>query len=112
MCNQVTWHRASTSTRWHSAFGALLSWQRNPFTDCKSVQRCTTRGHPPTIPPTYIQVRAVVWECGEGQTYTHKDTQTAVTEASSEMVRQADKQPVLFHFVHTESIKHTISHKM
>jgi len=24
---------------------------------------------PPTIPPTYIQVRAVVWECGEGQTH-------------------------------------------
>ena len=22
----------------------------------------------PTIPPTYIRVRAVVWECGEGQT--------------------------------------------
>jgi len=29
----------------------------------------------PTIPPTYIRVRAVVWECGEGQT----DTETAVT---------------------------------
>jgi len=22
----------------------------------------------PTIPPTYIRVRAVVWECGKGQT--------------------------------------------
>ena len=32
---------------------------------------------PPTIPPSYIQVHAVVWECGEGQTET--DTQTAVT---------------------------------
>jgi len=29
---------------------------------------------PPTTPPTYIRVRAVVWECGEEQT----DTQTAV----------------------------------
>jgi len=29
---------------------------------------------PPTIPPTYVWVCAVVWECGEGQT----DTQTAV----------------------------------
>jgi len=29
----------------------------------------------PTIPPNYIRVRAVVWECGEGQT----DTRTAVT---------------------------------
>jgi len=30
---------------------------------------------PPTIPPSYIRVRAVVWECGEGQT----DTQVGVT---------------------------------
>ena len=30
---------------------------------------------PPTIAPTYIRVRAVVWERGEGQT----DTQTRVT---------------------------------
>jgi len=28
----------------------------------------------PTIPPTYTQVRAVVWECGEAET----DTQTVV----------------------------------
>jgi len=27
----------------------------------------------PTIPPSYIWVRAVVWECGEGQTDTHID---------------------------------------
>jgi len=30
----------------------------------------------PTIPPSYIRVRAVVWDYGEGQT----DTQTAVTD--------------------------------
>jgi len=28
----------------------------------------------PTIPPSYIQVRAVVWECGEGQTDTDRHT--------------------------------------
>jgi len=28
----------------------------------------------PTIPPSYIQVRVVVWECGEWQS----DTQTAM----------------------------------
>ena len=28
---------------------------------------------PPTTPPSYIQVRAVVWECGEGQTHRHTD---------------------------------------
>jgi len=27
---------------------------------------------PPTIPPCYIRVRAVVWECGEG--HTHRQT--------------------------------------
>jgi len=34
----ITRHTASTSTRWHFAFGATLSYQRNPCTDCKSAQ--------------------------------------------------------------------------
>jgi len=29
----------------------------------------------PTILASYIRVRAVVWECGEGQTDRHTDTQ-------------------------------------
>ena len=33
-------------------------------------------GEPPTIPPNYIRVRAVVWECGEGRTDRHTDTHT------------------------------------
>ena len=33
-------------------------------------------GAPPTIPPSYIRVRAVVWECGEEQTDTQTDTRT------------------------------------
>jgi len=33
----------------------------------------------PTIPPTYIRVRAVVWECDKRQADRHTDTQTAVT---------------------------------
>jgi len=44
-------------------------------TDFKSAQQCTTRRHP-YHSPSYIRVRAVVWECGEGQTDT--DTETAV----------------------------------
>ena len=28
---------------------------------------------PPTIPPSYIRVRAVMWECGEEQTDRHSD---------------------------------------
>ena len=34
---------------------------------------------PRAIPPSYIRVRVVMWECGEGQAYTQTDTQTAVT---------------------------------
>ena len=33
-----TRHRTRTSTRRHFAFGAMLSQQRNPCTDCKSAQ--------------------------------------------------------------------------
>jgi len=37
----------------------------------------------PTIPASYIRIRAVVWACGHGQTHTHTDrqadTQTPVT---------------------------------
>ena len=57
---------------------AMLSWQRKPCTDCKSAQQCTRRSTP-TIPPSYIRDRAVVWECGEGQADTQTHIQTAVT---------------------------------
>jgi len=57
---------------------ALLSWQRNPCIDCKSVQQWGTRGHS-YHSPNYIQVRAVVWECGEVHTDRHIGTQTRVT---------------------------------
>ena len=33
----------------------------------------------PNIPPSYIRVHAVVWECGKGQTVRHTDTNTTVT---------------------------------
>jgi len=51
--NVINQARASTSTRLHSAFGTMLSWQRSPCTDCKSAQQCTTRGHP-YHSPSYI----------------------------------------------------------
>jgi len=41
-----TRHTWSASTRWHFAFGSMLSQQRNPCTDSKSAQQCTTTGHP------------------------------------------------------------------
>jgi len=34
------------------------------------------RRTPPTIPPSYIQVHTVVWECGEEQIDRHTDRQT------------------------------------
>ena len=34
---------------------------------------------PATIPPSYIRVRAGLWECGDGQTGRQTDTQTRVT---------------------------------
>jgi len=56
-----------TSTRRHFAFALCCHSNANPCTDCKSAQYCTARGTP-TIPPSYILVRAVVWACGSGQT--------------------------------------------
>jgi len=47
---------------------AMLPQQCNPCTDCKSAQQCTTRGHLPAVPPSYIRVRSAVWACGRRQT--------------------------------------------
>jgi len=42
----------------------------------------------PTIPPSYIRVRAVVWECREGQTDTQQiDIQAAVSTYISRRLR-------------------------
>jgi len=60
-----------TSTRWHFAFGAMLSYQRNPCTDCKSAPKCTTIKGTTYHSPPYVRIRAVVWECGERQTDRH-----------------------------------------
>ena len=83
-----TSHRVSSSTRWHFAFTAMLSLQWNPCSNCTMFVKATkplhwlqicpivyNKGAPPTIPQSYIRVRAVVWACGEWQT----DTQTCVT---------------------------------
>jgi len=35
---KITRHRAKTSNRWHFAFAAMSSCQRNSCTDCKSAQ--------------------------------------------------------------------------
>ena len=59
--------RVSTSTRWHFAFAAMFSLQRNPCTDCKSAQLCTTRGHPRPFPK--LHPGRALRQCGEGQTH-------------------------------------------
>jgi len=75
----------------------MLSQQQNPCTDSKTVQYCTTTGHPPTIPPSYIRVRAVVCKCGDRQTDTDRQThrwldrQTA-RQTDTQMARQTDRQ--------------------
>jgi len=45
-----------------------LSWQRNPCTDFANPPNSAQLEGTPTIPASYIRVRAVVWECGEGKT--------------------------------------------
>ena len=75
----ITRHRASTSMY-------SLTFRVRRYTvmcmDCKSARRIVVisiianppnsaqLGGTPTIPPSYIRVRAVVWECGRGQTHT------------------------------------------
>jgi len=66
-------HRASTSTRWHFAFGLCChsNETRAPIANQhKSAQPEGT----PTIPPGYIWVNAVVWACGRRQRQKHRQT--------------------------------------
>ena len=51
----VARHRASTSTRWHFAFGAMLSWQQKPV-HWLQIRPIVHNYHS----PSYIQVCAVV----------------------------------------------------
>jgi len=58
----------------------MSSRQRNPCTDCKSAQYCTTRGHPLPLPKLHPSPCSIVWECAVGQTdgltyrQTHRQT--------------------------------------
>jgi len=68
-------HRASTNTVWRFAFG-LCCHSNETRALIANPPNSAQLAAPPTIPPSYIRVRAVL-ECGEGQT--HRQTQTAVT---------------------------------
>jgi len=65
--NDLTRHRASTSTRWHFAFGSVVIATKpmHQLQICPIVHNYRT---PSTIPLSYIRVRAIVWECSERQT--------------------------------------------
>ena len=70
----------------HRAIQALADISRSGYVviatkpvHCASPPNSAQLEGTPTIPPSYIQVLAVVWECGEGQTSRYTDTQTAVT---------------------------------
>ena len=61
----------SECTRWHFAF-PLCCHSNDTRVPITNQPNSTQLGSTPTIPQRYIQVHAVVWKCGEGQT----DTQT------------------------------------
>jgi len=48
----------------------------------------------PTIPPSYIRVHAVVWECSEGQTDRHTDDVTNTIFASATPHQIATKKHI------------------
>ena len=67
----ITRHRGSTSTRWHFAFGLCChsNETRVPIANPPNTVQLEST---PTITASNIPVRAVVWECCEGQTQTHR----------------------------------------
>jgi len=55
----------------------MLAEQRTPCTDCMQIRPIVHNYMAPrTVPPAYVPVRAVVWECGEGQADRQTDRQT------------------------------------
>jgi len=74
--NNVTRHRASTSTRWHFAFALCCHSNETRAPIANPPNRAQLGGTPYTISPSYIWVRAVEWACGRGQTHRHTDRQT------------------------------------
>ena len=67
--SQETRHRARTSTRQHFVLRLCCHSNETRTPIANSPNSAQLEGTP-TIPPTYVRVRAVVWECSEGQTHT------------------------------------------
>jgi len=86
-CKINTGPKASTSTRWHFAF-ELCYHTNETGAPTANPRNSTQQEDTPTIPPSYIRIRAVVWECGEGQAYRQKQTRVTIIHfASSVIVR-------------------------
>jgi len=43
-----------------------------------NLPNCAQLGAAPSIPPSYIRVRALLWKCDDGQSYTQTDIQTHI----------------------------------
>jgi len=72
-CHSSATLQQSKSTCWHFAFGTMLSQQRNPCTDCKCAQQCTTRGHPYHSPKLHMgPCSSVGMQWGTRQTLRHR----------------------------------------
>jgi len=65
-----TRHRTRTSTRWHVAFALCCHSNETRAPTANRPNSAQLEGTPAT-PWSYIRVRAVVWECGPGQTDRH-----------------------------------------
>jgi len=73
-----TRHRTSTSTHWHFALEPCCHSNETRAT-IANPHNGAQLGGTPTIPPSYMRVRAIVWACDEGETHRQTGTQALVT---------------------------------
>jgi len=71
MLNKETRHTASTSNRWYFAF-ELCCHSNETLASIANPPNSAQLERTPYNSPSYIRVRAVVWECGEPQTHRHR----------------------------------------
>jgi len=65
-----TRHRVSVQALIDISHSALCCHSNKTCAPIANLPNIAQLGAPPTIPPRYIWVCAVVWECGEGHTHT------------------------------------------
>jgi len=73
---EIIRHRASTIALADISRSALCCHRNETCAPIANPPSSAQLKGTPTIPLTYIRVRAVVWECGEAQTDRHKDRHT------------------------------------